>query len=93
MSDHERIAHSLIFFAKNKRFAQKTDERIPSPAVHAHATVSPNCHQICLDLLHCQCHEEEDGVRIQGNNEDMLKQFCKKRVSTMSSTTLTLTVK
>ena len=27
----ERIAHSLIFFAKKERFAQKTDERIPSP--------------------------------------------------------------
>ena len=27
----EGIAHSLIFFAKNERFAQKTDKRIPSP--------------------------------------------------------------
>ena len=28
----EQIAHSLVFFvAKNKRFAQKTYERIPNP--------------------------------------------------------------
>ena len=28
----ERIAHSLVFFvAKDKRFAQKTYERIPNP--------------------------------------------------------------
>ena len=30
----ERIAH-LLFFSKNKQFAQKTDERIPSPAPRA----------------------------------------------------------
>ena len=28
----KRIAHSLIFSQKTERFAQKTDERIPSPA-------------------------------------------------------------
>ena len=31
MSDHERIAQVTNFFAKNKLFAQNTDERIPSP--------------------------------------------------------------
>ena len=29
----EQIAHSPIFSQKNERFAQKTDERIPSPAL------------------------------------------------------------
>ena len=28
---NKQIAHLLIFFAKNERFAQKTDEQIPSP--------------------------------------------------------------
>ena len=28
----EQMAHSLIFFAKNERFAQKTDEQIPRSA-------------------------------------------------------------
>ena len=32
ISDHEQIAHSLIFGQKNERFAWKTDEWIPSPA-------------------------------------------------------------
>ena len=37
MSNYEQIAHFLsksltrYFFAKNKQFTQKTDERIPSP--------------------------------------------------------------
>ena len=35
MSEGEQIAHLLIFFEKkNKRFAQKTDEQIPNPAVN-----------------------------------------------------------
>ena len=33
MSNHERIAQVAHFFTKNERFAQKTDERIPSPDV------------------------------------------------------------
>ena len=29
----EQIANLLIFFAKNERYAQRTDERIPIPAL------------------------------------------------------------
>ena len=47
----ERIAHALIFSQKNKRFAQKTDERIPSPAFCPQDVLSEGGRSNCNTVL------------------------------------------
>ena len=44
MSDHERFAQVAHFWAKNERFALKTNERVPSPGLNTFlVTLSLTC--------------------------------------------------